>query len=137
VADDDDTELERECRNQLGGVRAQGSGSPCCYPCCDEARLVFIGRRGWHVDAVIDAAEWAHGLWRRGQRVLIRCQAGLNRSGLVTALVLLLDGWDPADAIEEIRTRRSPWALCNQQFADWLLDEAPSALAARQQHLAA
>jgi hypothetical protein len=41
------------------------------------------------IDRILRAARWAHDRWRSGDRVLIRCQAGLNRSGLVTALVLM------------------------------------------------
>ena len=37
-------------------------------------------------------ADWAHKEWKSGSRVLIRCQAGLNRSGLITALVLIKEG---------------------------------------------
>ena len=70
------------------------------------------------------AAEWAHQRWQAGDRVLIRCQAGLNRSGLVTALVLILHGWDPAAAISHIRTRRSRHALFNRHFVAWLLSDS-------------
>jgi hypothetical protein len=77
---------------------------------------------------VLRAATWAHARWQSGDRVLIRCQAGLNRSGLVTALVLILDGWHPAHAIAHIRDRRSPHALFNPHFVHWLLTEATTAL---------
>jgi protein-tyrosine phosphatase len=82
--------------------------------------------------AVVRAAEWAHQSWSSGQRVLIRCQAGLNRSGVVTALVLMLEGWSPREAIDLIRSRRSSLALCNDDFVQWLLavDVQPTASAA-------
>jgi protein-tyrosine phosphatase len=67
---------------------------------------------GVDLDRLIQAAVWAWQRWRGGDRVLIRCQAGLNRSGLVTALVLMLEGYDAIDAVRLIRTQRSPWALC-------------------------
>ncbi len=70
---------------------------------------------------VLLAAEWALTRWREGQRVLIRCQAGLNRSGLVTALVLILAGHTAREAITLLRERRSPVALCNAHFIDWLI----------------
>jgi len=63
----------------------------------------------------------AHSAWKSGDRVLIRCQAGWNRSGLITALVLIRDGYSPAQAIGLLRERRSPYALCNREFANWLL----------------
>jgi hypothetical protein len=61
---------------------------------------------------------------------LVHCQAGLNRSGLVAAYALVLDGMAPADAIGLLRERRSPQVLCNPVFEAWLLD-VPSDPAAR------
>jgi hypothetical protein len=77
---------------------------------------------------VVRAARWVHARWQAGDRVLVRCQAGLNRSGLVTALVLVLDGWQPGEAIAHLRDRRSPHVLCNRQFVRWLLDDSEAAL---------
>ena len=65
--------------------------------------------------------EEAYSSWKNGERVLIRCQAGLNRSGLVTALVLMKDGYSAREAIELIREKRSPEALFNDHYVDWLL----------------
>ena len=76
------------------------------------------------LDRIVAAAVWAHARWAAGDRVLVRCQAGLNRSGLVTALVLMLAGWEPADAIAQLRAARSPHALCNPAFVAWLLRDA-------------
>jgi hypothetical protein len=81
------------------------------------------------LDRLLRAAVWAYQRWRAGDRVLIRCQAGLNRSGLVTALVLMLDGYDAGDAIRLIRSQRSPWALCNNDFVEWLVVEAATQVA--------
>jgi hypothetical protein len=64
-----------------------------------------------------------------GERVLIRCQAGVNRSGLVTALVLMLDGYSAREAIELIRERRAPAVLSNRHFVQWLVTEAPAHIA--------
>lgn len=69
-----------------------------------------------------NAVDFAHNRWKDGDRVLIRCQAGLNRSGLVTALVLIKDGYKPQDAIELIRSKRHPEALFNDSFEKWLLN---------------
>lgn len=65
-------------------------------------------------------AKFAHEEWMSGKRVLIRCQAGLNRSGLVTALVLIREGFTPEDAISLIRKKRHPQALFNKQFVEFL-----------------
>ena len=66
----------------------------------------------------------AHADWKAGKRVLIRCQAGLNRSGLVMALVLIREGYSPVEAIDLIRAQRGSDAMCNHIFERWLLEEA-------------
>lgn len=57
---------------------------------------------------------------RDGKKVLVRCQAGLNRSALVAALAMLKLGFYADEAIALIRERRSPYALCNESFVDYL-----------------
>lgn len=54
----------------------------------------------------------------KGERVLVRCQAGYNRSGLVVALTLLRLGYSADEAIALIRERRSPHALHNGHFLE-------------------
>jgi hypothetical protein len=54
-------------------------------------------------------------------RTLVHCQAGLNRSGLVTAFALVKRGMLPADAIALLREKRCPLVLCNGTFERWLL----------------
>lgn len=56
----------------------------------------------------------------RGESVLVRCQMGMNRSGLIVAATLLLRGWPIENALREIRDRRDPMALSNPHFEDWL-----------------
>lgn len=58
---------------------------------------------------------------RENGRVLVHCQAGLNRSGLITALSLVLDGMAPADAVALLREKRCDVVLCNVAFEQWLL----------------
>jgi hypothetical protein len=70
---------------------------------------------------LLDIVKMAHKDWKSGQRVLIRCQAGLNRSGLVMALVLIRDGYAPAEAITLMREKRSRAVLCNLDFVNYLL----------------
>jgi hypothetical protein len=55
-----------------------------------------------------------------GLRVLVRCRAGLNRSGLVVAIALLQRGRDVDEILKLERAHRSPWALCNPHFVDYL-----------------
>lgn len=57
-----------------------------------------------------------------GKKVLVTCMAGLNRSGMVTAMALhLLTGWSGAVCVERVQERRA-MALCNATFAQWLID---------------
>jgi protein-tyrosine phosphatase len=72
------------------------------------------------------AVEFGYDRWKQGDRVLVRCQAGLNRSGLVLALILIKDGLTAVHAIERIRDNRGPDALFNENFHAWLLKEGES-----------
>ena len=79
-------------------------------------------------DRLLSTARWAHARWLAGDRVLIRCQAGLNRSGLVTTLTLMMAGYEPDEAIALIREHRAQVALFNNDFVDWLVNVAPELL---------
>jgi hypothetical protein len=74
---------------------------------------------------IFDLVKVAHSDWKKGKKVLIRCQAGWNRSGLITTLVLIRDGMDAEDAIDLIRKQRSEFALCNRDFVRFLINENP------------
>ena len=73
---------------------------------------------------ILELAHWAHSRWSSGKKVNIRCQAGWNRSGLVTALVLMIESFTAEEAISTLRQKRSPYALCNSHYEAWLLTEA-------------
>jgi hypothetical protein len=79
-------------------------------------------------ERVVRLARHAHQRWLAGDDVLVRCQAGVNRSGLVTTLVLMLAGLSAGQAITLIRARRSPWALCNGRFVEWAVEHGAQAL---------
>jgi hypothetical protein len=81
-----------------------------------------------YIPTIVELAQWAHSKWASGKRVNIRCQAGLNRSGLVTALTLMLSGMTAEEAIQTLRQRRSEYALCNSDYENWLLSEAKTYL---------
>ena len=66
--------------------------------------------------------DWIYDEWKSGKKVLVRCQAGWNRSGICVALTLMKDGYKAKDAIDLIRARRSPHALCNEDFVRYLED---------------
>lgn len=57
------------------------------------------------------------------RRLLVRCQAGYNRSGLVVAFVLLRLGYSAVDAVDLIREKRGPHALCNAWFVAYIDEE--------------
>jgi len=75
------------------------------------------------LDRLRQAVDFGYDRWKQGDRVLVRCQAGLNRSGLVLALILIKDGLKPAEAIARIRDNRGEDALFNRDFHNWLLTE--------------
>lgn len=72
-------------------------------------------------DAILTIARWVN-VCRASGSVLVHCQAGLNRSALVAATALTLDGASPDDAIERLREQRSPAVLCNPSFEAWVRD---------------
>lgn len=76
-----------------------------------------------HAEELEKIADWAYVQWKAGRQTLIRCQAGMNRSGLVTALVLLRDRVRPDDAIKLIRKKRHPDALSNYSYVEYLRRE--------------
>jgi hypothetical protein len=73
---------------------------------------------------LLGLARWVNAC-RRDAPTLVHCQTGLNRSGLVAATALVLDGFTPAEAITLLRTNRSPAVLCNPTFERWLREELP------------
>jgi protein-tyrosine phosphatase len=64
---------------------------------------------------------------RAGRSTLVRCHAGLNRSGLVVAQALVELGLGVPEAIALVRQRRSPWALHNELFVQYLESGLPTA----------
>ena len=53
-------------------------------------------------------------------KTLVHCQAGLNRSGLVAAVVVMKRGRTAQEAIDLLRRSRSPMVLCNDTFVKQL-----------------
>jgi protein-tyrosine phosphatase len=61
-----------------------------------------------------------------GGNVLVHCQAGINRSNLTAAIVLMKwKGLTAAQAIDMLREKRGPLVLANRTFENYLrrLDE--------------
>ncbi|MGW6011589.1 protein-tyrosine phosphatase family protein [Streptomyces sp. NPDC055210] len=75
---------------------------------------------GTQLAGVMRLARTATEALEEGRRVLVRCFHGYNRSGLVVAHALVLTGRTSDEAIRLIRSRRSPWALHNELFVEYL-----------------
>ncbi len=58
-------------------------------------------------------------LIRRGDRVLVHCGMGLNRSALMVAVILMYLGMPQSQVVDHVRARR-PGALYNEVFAEYL-----------------
>ena len=55
-------------------------------------------------------------------QVLVRCQAGMNRSGLIAGLAAIKRGHRLDDFLATARSVRSPWVLFNDSFVGYLRD---------------
>ncbi|MEU5316954.1 dual specificity protein phosphatase family protein [Streptomyces sp. NPDC021056] len=82
---------------------------------------------GTQLAGVIRLAQAASDALDEGRKVLVRCYHGYNRSGLVIAHTLIRSGCSAEEAIRTIRARRSPWALHNDLFVDYLRAGLPTA----------
>lgn len=82
-----------------------------------EIRMLDSEDQGF--DQVEAIARWINKCRKTGV-VLVHCQAGLNRSSLVAARALMLDGMTADEAINLIRGKRSPACLCNPAFEAYL-----------------
>jgi protein-tyrosine phosphatase len=76
--------------------------------------------KDFQTDELHDIVVAAHRDWKKGKRVLVRCQAGINRSGLVMALMLIREGYSAEDAINLMREKRGRAVLANKYFENWL-----------------
>lgn len=66
-------------------------------------------------DQVVEIAERVVEAMADGPTLVV-CQAGLNRSGLIAGAALVLQGWEPQEAVALLRSQRSPAVLCNKSF---------------------
>ncbi|MFC4504060.1 MULTISPECIES: protein-tyrosine phosphatase family protein [Streptomyces] len=82
---------------------------------------------GTQLAGVIRLAQAAGDALDAGRKVLVRCYHGYNRSGLVVAHTLMRRGHSADDAVRLIRSRRSPWALHNELFVEYLRAGLPTA----------
>jgi len=79
-------------------------------------------------EVVHDVADQVVAAFRAGRKTLVHCQAGINRSGMVTALALMKMGRSVEEAIALLRERRGEIVLVNVDFVRWLhaqVEETP------------
>lgn len=76
--------------------------------------------KGDNVNDVEAASEMVVSRLVMGQKVLVRCMAGINRSSLVAALVMIKQGLTADEAINKIRSERSPYCLFNPAYVEYL-----------------
>jgi hypothetical protein len=96
--------------------------SPPWSKATDEYRFPFIdGSLDEDLEVQIEAvADWAFLKWHLGDTLLIRCAYGINRSGLLTAMVLMREGIGAQEAIDLIRQKRNQACLENRHYVDYL-----------------
>lgn len=78
--------------------------------------VVMYDSLGQSLDQVDAIAEWVK-VCVADAPTLVHCQAGLNRSSLVAGTALKKLGFSGEEAVEMLRSRRSPACLCNPTFA--------------------
>jgi hypothetical protein len=90
---------------------------PCVFPDLD-GPLASSNRVSATVEEVLSAVTSRNG--EAPDRVYVMCQHGMNRSGLVSGLILRGLGVEPREAVDRIRLAR-PGALANDYFRQLLL----------------
>lgn len=95
-------------------------------------RVKFNGIYIWHPIDDMDVKD-AHALRsiaamvadrvEMGDKVLVHCSAGLNRSGVINGRALMWLGMSVDEAVSTIRKNRYSSALCNPRFVRWLYEE--------------
>jgi protein-tyrosine phosphatase len=83
-------------------------------------RITMYDLEDQGMEQVDGLARWVLACAQTGH-VLVNCQAGLNRSGVVTARALQMQGMSGAEAIATVRKNRCEAALFNKAFEQWLL----------------
>jgi hypothetical protein len=101
---------------------------PKAYPVgygVEELRFGFAddlvdGVFGDYRQKLLEIANWGYQKWQSGSRVLVRCAAGENRSGLITLLILQKHGISTDEAVALIRANRQKgMPLHNPHFIEF------------------
>jgi protein-tyrosine phosphatase len=98
---------------------------PSCFPKVETLAVSMnddgTPMRKQEMAEAVRAAGKALAWLKAGKRVLVTCHAGLNRSGLICALVLCKgNGMTSERAVEAVRAARGPNALRNEWFLEFL-----------------
>jgi len=104
---------------------ASFSGTRVLYVPLDDATIPLS-----EATRALDAGRKAADYVRRGKRVLVTCNQGRNRSGLVTAFALMDLGYPSTESVRRIRKARGDDALSNDFFVRLLheMDRRPRRL---------
>lgn len=101
-------------------VSSYHSEAESSWPQCDQRLVLFddtekgLSDETWdRIKSVVEEIVFRH---RQGQKVLVRCQAGYNRSGLLMSLVLMRLGHTADQAIHTVRWCRGRDVLANRVF---------------------
>lgn len=85
---------------------------------------LVAGVAGEYRQKILDLAVWGYSRWQSGSKLLVRCAAGENRSGLVTLLILQKHGFETDEAVALIRQKRQKGApLHNPHFIEFARTE--------------
>jgi hypothetical protein len=103
-------------------VRCAVELTPCEFPLDDAPITVTQGQ------IALRAADVVAQHVKRGDRTLVTCQMGLNRSALVAGLAMVRHLGVPAEtAIAQIKEARGhAMCLSNKSFVSWLLSFKPT-----------
>ena len=109
-----------DCAGDIDGSYRQATGRwlACVFPDL-EGPLESSERISWVVREVVDAVVASNGA--TPERIYVMCQHGMNRSALVSGLILRGLGFDHHETIRLIQAAR-PGALANDYFRRLLLE---------------
>jgi hypothetical protein len=109
------TDIQGTVRPQVDAVlnlgeeasRWQTAGDP---PASDRWARKGEGAQGMSLDELLQEADWGIHRLKHGQRLLVHCVGGLNRSATICcAVLILLEGLSAEQALERLREHH-PWA---------------------------
>ena len=91
------------------------------HPMKETLTVTMLDSIDQEMDGIFELAQWVNERRKKG-RVLVHCQAGINRSSVVIATALFLNGdvRTGQEAIDLLRAKRTPAVLVNPAFEAWV-----------------